>query len=191
MYSVFSIHPYEDGNGRIGRAISEKAIAENLGQPALISLSQNISARRKLYYEMLERSNKNLEVTEWILYFAETLLEAQNLAQRSLDFLIEKTKFYDRLRNSLNPRQEKAIIRMMAEGVGGFEGGLSAANYMKITRASRATATRDLSDLVKKRALRRSGELKSARYHLPFLGKRPSSPILNKTRSLPIRHSLF
>lgn len=160
------IHPFEDGNGRIGRALVEKAISEGLGQPTLLALSQTINRARKRYYEMLEASNKHNEITAWLLYFGKTVIEAQAQAQHMVDFLIAKTKFYDRLRGQLNERQEKAIARMMREGPDGFKGGLSADNYIRITETSRATATRDLQDLVEKNALVRVGSLKSTRYHL-------------------------
>ena len=72
------IHPFEDGNGRIGRALAEKSLAQNRGQPSLIALSYTIERRRKDYYAALERSNKENEITEWLTYFADTVLEAQN-----------------------------------------------------------------------------------------------------------------
>jgi len=160
------IHPFEDGNGRVGRAIAEKAISEGLGQSTLIALSQTINRARKSYYEMLESSNKHNEITAWLIYFAETVVQAQAHAQSMLDFIIAKMKFYDRLRGQLNERQDKAIARMMREGPEGFKGGLSADKYISITGTSRATATRDLQDLVDKKALVRTGSLKSTRYHL-------------------------
>ena len=160
------IHPFEDGNGRVGRAIAEKAISEGLGQSTLIALSQTINRARKSYYEMLESSNKHNEITAWLIYFAETVIQAQAQAQSMLDFIIAKMKFYDRLRGQLNERQDKAIARMMREGPDGFKGGLSAEKYISITGTSRATATRDLQDLVDKKALVRVGNLKSTRYHL-------------------------
>ena len=83
-----------------------------------------------------------------------------------VDFLIQKTKFYDRVKSQLNDRQEKALVRIFREGLEGFKGGLSAENYISITRAARATATRDLQDLVEKGVLIRTGALKSTRYHL-------------------------
>jgi len=165
LYFV-SIHPFEDGNGRIGRALSEKSLAEGLGKPALIALSAAIQRNRKGYYEMLERSNKRNEITEWLVYFAETVLEAQAESQRWVEFLIEKTRLIDRLRGKWNERQEKVILRMAREGPGGFKGGLSAENYLAITGTSRATATRDLQDLVEMGALIRTGRLKGTRYHL-------------------------
>jgi Fic family protein len=159
------IHPFEDGNGRIGRAIAEKTISEGLGQATLLALSQTINRGRKIYYEMLEVSNRDNEITDWLIYFARTVVDAQSQAQISVDFIIAKTKFYHRLRGQLNERQEKAISRMMREGPDGFKGGLSAEKYISITGTSRATATRDLQDLVEKEALLRTGSLKSTRYH--------------------------
>ena len=85
-----------------------------------------------------------------------------------IDFLIQKTKLYDRVKSRLNERQEKALARIFREGVEGFKGGLSAENYISITGASRATATRDLQDLVDKGMLIRTGALKGTRYHLNF-----------------------
>jgi Fic family protein len=160
------VHPFEDGNGRIGRAIAEKILSESLGQPTLIALSHAMEADKKRYYDMLEYSNKANEITDWLVYFAETILNAQNYTQRMIDFLIEKTKLYDKVRGQLNERQEKTIARLFQEGPEGFEGGLSAENYIRITKTSRATATRDLQDLVEKGALIRTGDLKSTRYWL-------------------------
>jgi Fic family protein len=165
LYFV-SIHPFEDGNGRIGRAISEKSLAQNLGQPSLIALAFTIQRGRKAYYDMLERSNKNNEVTAWLCYFAQTILEAQQVTLRRVEFHIGKAKFYERLRSQFNERQEKIITRMFREGIDGFKGGLSAENYISITGTSRATATRDLVDLVAKRALTRTGERRHTRYYL-------------------------
>lgn len=169
LYFV-SIHPFEDGNGLIGRAIAEKAVSEGLQQPTLIALSHAINLRRKEYYTTLERNSHANEITDWLVYFARTVLEAQELAQRKLDFLIAKTRFYDRLGSQLNERQQKALARMMREGPEGFQGGLSAEKYMRMTGAARATATRDLHDLVEKGALSRTGSLKSTRYHLRLTG---------------------
>ena len=165
LYFV-TIHPFEDGNGRIARAIAEKALADGLGFPALIPLSQTINRARKIYYTHLEQSNHSLEITPWLLYFAQTVLDAQAHAQSLVEFLIAKTQFFDRNRGQFNDRQEKALLRMFQEGPKGFTGGLSAEKYIRLTGASRATATRDLQDLVDKAALTRTGQLKGTRYHL-------------------------
>lgn len=160
------VHPFEDGNGRIGRALAEKSIAQCLGHPTLIALSHVIQKSKKQYYHVLEKSNKSNEITEYLLYFAETILEAQTYTQKMINFLIEKAKLYDRVRGHLNVRQERVIERLFRAGLGGFKGGLSADNYIRITHASRATATRDLQDLVEKHVLLRTGEHKSTRYYL-------------------------
>lgn len=115
---------------------------------------------------MLELKNKNSEITDWLIYFAQTVLEAQIYSLEIIDFLIEKTKFYDRAKDSLNEGQDKVITCMFREGPGGFKGGLSAEKYISITGTSRATATRDLQDLVEKNMLLKIGELKGTRYHL-------------------------
>ncbi len=169
LYFV-SIHPFEDGNGRIGRAIAEKSLAQSLGHPTLIALAYTIERNRETYYEKLERYNKDTEVTGWLTYFAETILEAQDNTRKRIEFIIEKTKLYDRLRGKLNERQQKVIERMFREGIDGFKGGLSAENYIAITGAPRTTVTRDLNDLVAKGALTKTGQLKYTRYHLNIAG---------------------
>ncbi|BDI32585.1 cell division protein Fic [Capsulimonas corticalis] len=161
-----SIHPFEDGNGRIGRAIAEKALAQGLGQPALTALAATILSQRKKYYTALEVASTHNEITDWLLWFAGMAIEAQRRTLAQVEFLIDKAKLFDRLRGQLNSRQEKALLRMFQEGPGGFAGGMSAGKYAAITGASPATTTRDLVDLVSKGALRRDGEHKHARYQL-------------------------
>lgn len=165
LYFV-SIHPFEDGNGRIARALAEKALSQAIGEPNLLALSQTIQRKRSAYYDALEAANKDNEITAWLTYFAEAVIEAQAHSLAHIDFLIAKTKFYDRLGDLMNERQSRAIARMFREGLDGFKGGLSAANYVSITGTSRATATRDLHELVAMGALRQTGALKSTRYHL-------------------------
>jgi len=115
---------------------------------------------------MLEASNKDNEITGWLIWFGEIVLEAQQTTLKRVEFHIAKAKFYDRFRAQFNQRQERAIARMFRESVDGFKGGLSAENYISITNASRATATRDLQDLVTKGALTRTGERRHTRYGL-------------------------
>jgi Fic family protein len=160
------IHPFEDGNGRIARALAEKALAQNLGQPSLIALAYTIELKRKDYYAALERNNKDLEITDWMKYFANTILEAQNNTIKRVDFYVAKAKFYQNYREKLNDRQSKVVARMFREGFAGFKGGLSAENYISISTTSRATATRDLQDLTEKGVLTKSGELRHTRYFL-------------------------
>jgi Fic family protein len=160
------VHPFEDGNGRIGRALAEKSLAQNLGQPSLIALAYTIERKRKDYYAALERNNKNLEIAPWMKYFASTIIEAQTTTIKRVDFYVAKAKFYEAFRDQLNERQAKVIARLFREGIDGFKGGLSAENYISISRTSRATATRDLQDLVRRGALTKAGELRHTRYFL-------------------------
>jgi Fic family protein len=160
------IHPFEDGNGRIGRALAEKALAQSLGQPTLTALAATILARRKSYYDALEAGNKRTEITGWLAWFAGITIEAQRRTLAMIEFLIDKAKLFERLRGQMNERQEKALVRMFKEGPDGFKGGLSAGKYATITGASPATATRDLVDLVEKGALVRVGELRHTRYQV-------------------------
>ncbi len=92
-------------------------------------------------------------MTEWLEWFANIALEAQQRTTAQVEFLIAKTRLLDRLRGNLNDRQLKAILRMLDEGPMGFKGGLSAGNYSTITGATPATATRDLTDLLEKAAI--------------------------------------
>jgi Fic family protein len=163
-----SIHPFEDGNGRIGRVIAEKALAQSLGRATLTALAATILVKRRSYYEALEAANKRNEITDWLAWFAATGLEAQQRTLSQVEFLIDKTKLLDRLRGQLNPRQETVLLRMFREGPQGFKGGLSAGNYASIAKASPATATRDLANMVEKGALTRTGERRHTRYHLPI-----------------------
>ena len=160
------IHPFEDGNGRIGRAISEKSLSQSLGRPTLIALSHTIEENKEFYYGALEKNNKDLEIAGWISYLCETIIKAQDHTQKTIHFIIEKGKFYKRFEKLLNERQLKVVARIFREGVNGFKGGLSAKNYRSISGVPSATATRDLARMVEIGALKKTGELKSTRYYL-------------------------
>jgi len=138
--------------------------------PSLIALAFTLEQKRKDYYDQLERHQKTLDVTPWLVWFAEAVLAAQQVTLKRVGFFIAKAHFYDRHRDKLNERQAKAIERMFREGPDGFNGGLSAENYISITGTSRATATRDLQDLVEIGALTRSGERRYTRYWLKLEG---------------------
>ncbi len=129
-------------------------------------LAATILAQRKNYYEALEAANKNNQITVWLAWFAGVVLEAQHRTIALVEFLIDKAKLLDRLKDHLNERQEKAVLRMLRQGPEGFKGGLSAGKYCAITGASPATATRDLADLVAKGGVVRAGERKHTRYNL-------------------------
>jgi Fic family protein len=160
------IHPFNDGNGRIARALSEKVLSQSLKQASLIALSLVIEKHRKEYYKALDQANKDLDINAWLEYFAQLVLKALSESQKLIDFVIAKTKFFEKHKDDFNSRQHKVIVRIFKEGPDGFAGGLSAENYISISGSSRATATRDLQDLVEKKVLNKTGQLKSTRYYL-------------------------
>ncbi|WP_258137355.1 Fic family protein [Mucilaginibacter phenanthrenivorans] len=163
-----SIHPFEDGNGRIGRAIAEKALSQGVGRPVLLSLSRTIEAKKNNYYESLEQAQKSNEITAWVNYFVDVIINAQQYTEDHIDFTLKKAKFFDRFKGELNERQLKVIKRVLKEGLKGFEGGINAGKYVTISKASKATATRDLQDLLAKSAIILLGDSggRSTRYEL-------------------------
>jgi len=144
--------PNRHGN-RLGSALSSRVRCREDGHP-------------KDYYEALQKGSRGLEIDPWLGWFGEIVLQAQDRTLAEVHFLIAKARTFDRLRGQINDRQEKALLRMFAEGTDGFKGGLSAHNYQTITGAAPATTTRDLARLVELGALRRTGEHRHARYHL-------------------------
>ncbi len=163
-----SIHPFEDGNGRIGRALSEKALSEGIGHPVLLSLSKAIEADRAGYYIALKQAQRSVDITDWVFWFVEMLARAQETAEADVEFVLKKTKFFDRVRGQLNDRQVKVLHRMFKEGSGGFQGGMGAKKYMLIAKISKPTATRDLQDLVAKDIFVPLGGGRSTRYQINF-----------------------
>ena len=145
-----TIHPFEDGNGRIGRIIAEKAVAQGLKRPLLMSLSTAIEADKKLYYAALKQAQRTNDLTKWIHYFSETILKAQQDFISAINFTIKKAAFFDRHQSQLNQAQLKVINRMLEAGEEEFTGGMNAKKYQSVTKVSKATATRHLQDLVTK-----------------------------------------
>lgn len=166
LYAV-SIHPYEDGNGRMARAIVEKSLSQSAGAPALSGLSQQIVLKKSTYYDALERNNRHLEITDWLLTFGKTLIAAKKYTLVSVERVLQKAALYRTFAPALNERQKKAIDRLFEAEPVGFLGGLSAGKYITITKASRASATRDLQKLVDLGILRKTGQRRHARYCLP------------------------
>lgn len=161
-----SIHPFEDGNGRIGRAVAEKALSQSIGRPVLFSLSKSIESNKNKYYEALKAAQRSNEITDWVNYFVQTVLDAQIDAEQETEFTLKKTRFFDQHKDSLNERQQKVVRRMLEEGYQGFEGGMNARKYVSLAKTSKATATRDLQDLVEKGIFKAIGGGRSARYEI-------------------------
>ena len=160
------IHPFEDGNGRIGRALAEKALARMLGRPTLLPLSAEICREKKGYYAALNQANRSLDITEWLGWFAQIAIQAQEYGKQSLVCVLAQARVFDRLQGQVNARQEKALLRLFEAEPEGFEGGMSAKNYQSITGASESSATRDLTALVGWGVLHKSGERRHTRYRL-------------------------
>ena len=165
LYFV-SIHPFEDGNGRIGRAIAEKALSQGFDSPVIFSISKSIEENRSAYYKELQDAQQRLEITKWIEWFASIIIIAQNDAEKTVQFTIKKVKFFDKHDKHFNPRQRKVINRMLEEGREGFKGGMNVKKYISITNTSKATATRDLQQLVDMHAFENKGIGRSTSYDI-------------------------
>lgn len=161
-----SIHPFEDGNGRIGRALAEKALSQGLGRPVVLSLSRSIDLARNAYYDALQAAQRSNEVTAWIHWFVDVVVQAQCDAGEQVRFVLRQSKFFQRFERDFNERQLKAVRRMFEAGPEGFTGGMNARKYVALTGASKATATRDLQQLAHLGALVITGGGRSTRYEL-------------------------
>jgi Fic family protein len=161
-----SIHPFEDGNGRIGRALSEKVLSQGLGRPALLSPSRSIEADRAGYYAALKQAQQSDDATDWVEWFVCMLLNAQKQTEVEIEFTLKKTRLFDRIKDQLNERQLKVVRRMLKEGPAGFDGGMTAKKYMAITKATKPTTTRDLQDLVTKEVFIPLGGGRSTHYQV-------------------------
>lgn len=161
-----SIHPFEDGNGRIGRVLIEKCLAESLNRQTILSISTAIESHKKRYYSELNKASKTLEIDNWLICFAQLLIEAQQNAIEVIHLSIKKARFFDTYKDLLNARQSKVLRKML--GAEDFEGGMTAKKYTSITRTTKATATRDLQELVNHNILIRKGEGRSTHYILSW-----------------------
>lgn len=145
------IHPFDDGNGRVGRAIADHALSQLLGYPTTACLATAIEGDKKSYYLQLEKASRaSMDVNGWLGYFADTIIKAQEIAREEVDFVLSKTRFYEAYGDQLNDRQARMVSRVFAEGRRGFEGGITTRKYETITKSPNRTASRDLSDLVAK-----------------------------------------
>ena len=149
-----TIHPFEDGNGRITRAISDLCLARSDGsQQRFYSMSSQILEERTEYYNILESSQKgSMDITEWLMWFLRCLDRAIEKSNLITDGALEKESFFNRLKKQsvvLNERQQKVVDKLFT----GFKGNLTAEKWEKITKCSRPTAVRDISDLIEKGVL--------------------------------------
>ena len=163
------IHPFDDGNGRVGRAIADHALSQSLGRPTLACLATAINESRKPYYAGLETIGRGqFDLSSFADYFTLAVNRAQDISGAEIEFVVGKTRFYDLYGERFNDRQCKVAARIFREGRAGFAGGLSRKNYTTIAKCSSATATRDLGELVDMGALVSSGGGRSTRYAISF-----------------------
>ncbi len=172
-----TIHPFEDGNGRVGRAIVDLVLARDSGETSrLFRTSQRLLDRRNDYYSQLERAQHGgLDVTDWVCWFVEQMQAACDAASKVIDDTLVKARFWlDHSNKVLNERQRKVMNLLLNTGPGGFEGGMSTKKYESITSTSRATASRELIELEALDLLEHVGAGRSTRYYVKLPGWVPA-----------------
>jgi Fic family protein len=145
-----TIHPFDDGNGRIARAIGDMQLARaDASRQRFYSMSAQIQRERNVYYDILEKTQKgNLDITKWLLWFIECLDRAIPLSEKNLSDVTQKAKFWESHQGvALNERQRKMLNKLMD----GFEGKLTSSKWAKIVQCSPDTALRDIQDLIEKK----------------------------------------
>ena len=165
-----TLHPFDDGNGRLARAITDYALAQAEHRAnRFYAMAASIMEKRKEYYDILESTQKGaLDVTEWMQWFLDTFKHTLEAAQERIDFVLKKAIFWQtHSQDGLNPQQTKVLNRLLDEGPSGFKGGLNAKKYMGMTNTAKATATRHLADLLEKQCLTKlEGGGRSTRYEI-------------------------
>ena len=162
-----TIHPFEDGNGRVGRAIVDMMLAQDVdSSQRFYSISRQLMAERKAYYDSLGAAQQGtLDVTEWASFFLTQFRLACVTSQQVISTAIEKNRFWaTHALHAINARQRKVLMRLLDAGDGGFQGGMSAEKYGNLTGASKATSTRDLGELLKFGLLVATGQGRGTRY---------------------------
>lgn len=151
------IHPFDDGNGRVSRAIIDMALAQDEDLPTrFYSISSAIMSDRKGYYHVLDNVTKgDLNVTVWVKWFLHCFMNAIESTFSNIELALKKSQFWQHHADtSLNERQKKVLNKMLEKGEGNFDGGMTTRKYGHMTKVSRATAYRELADLVSKKSLK-------------------------------------
>jgi Fic family protein len=165
---LITLHPFDDGNGRVARAVTDRALAQAERRSVrLYSLSAAIMAQRKAYYCNLESTQKgDLDITEWLAWFLDILEEALQEALSRIALILDKARFWQlHATTVLKERQIKVLNRLLDNAGKEFENGINARKYQSLTKVSKATATRDLTDLLEKGCLcKLSGGGRNTRY---------------------------
>lgn len=167
-----TLHPFDDGNGRLTRTITDLALAQGEAQAIrFYAMSASILEDRSGYYSILEGSQKStLDITSWLQWFLQTLLRSLQQAMARIESVLAKARFWQAHRESgLSAEQTKVVNRLLNGGERGFEGGISAAQYQTVAKVSKATATRHLAELLDKGCLQRlPGGGRSTRYQIRY-----------------------
>jgi Fic family protein len=165
-----TIHPYEDGNGRLARALTDMALAQDEKlKIRFYSVSSEIMQMRNSYYRILEGVQKGrVEATEWYLWFIKRVTASIEHSQDIISDVFKRVDFWNRhAQSGLNERQKKVVNRILEAGQGKFSGGLTTRKYVSITKTSRATAFREIAGLLDKKILRQlPGKGRSVHYDL-------------------------
>lgn len=167
-----TLHPFDDGNGRLTRTITDLALAQGEAQAIrFYAMSASILDDRSGYYRVLESSQKaSLDITDWLMWFLQTLLRSLQQAITRIESVLGKTRFWQAHRESgLSVEQVKVLNRLLDGGERGFEHGISAGQYQTVAKVSKATATRHLAELLEKECLQRlQGGGRSTRYQIRY-----------------------
>jgi Fic family protein len=172
-----TLHPFDDGNGRLTRTITDLALAQGEAQAIrFYAMSASILEDRSGYYRALETCQKsNTDITVWLEWFLQTLLRSLQQAMARIESVLGKARFWQAHRESeLSTEQTKVLNRLLDGGERGFEGGISAAQYQAVAKVSKATATRHLAELLDKECLQRlPGGGRSTRYQIKYPDQAP------------------
>ena len=165
-----TLHPFDDGNGRLARAIADYALAQAEYQAIrFYAMAASIMEKRAEYYDILEKTQRgNLDITGWMAWFLATLKHTLEAALARIDSVLQKARFWQlHGQDGLNAQQAKVLNRLLDAGPNGFEGGLSAAKYKGLAKVSKSTATRHLAELLEKNCIvKLKGGGRSTRYEI-------------------------
>ncbi len=188
-----TLHPFDDGNGRIGRAVLQLALGQDMGQPGrIVTLSRQIESCKDQYYSELERAqrSKSMDVTAWVEWMLAQMAQANAFANRTIDSAIQRIRFQARMAAfTLNERQQKTMKKLLDAGPKGFEGGMTTRKHQRIAQTSTPTAARDLIELERLGLLTRVGDGRSTRYYPAMEGWAEDGAKLGKITGKPGRQA--
>ena len=175
-----TLHPFDDGNGRIGRAILQLALGQDMGPACrIITLSRQIESCKAQYYTALEQSQraKSMDVTPWMTWMLTQITLAADFASQTMDAALQRIQFQASMSAvTLNERQQKTLKKLLDAGPKGFVGGMTTRKHQSICQISTPTAARDLIELEQLGLLTRQGAGRSTRYYPAMAGWAEDAP---------------